>query len=168
MRVPVIIGLGCLLAIGISAGCKSRTAKPSVLITDTELMSKFSAEALPKDCYVMVRLANWNLDGTKERFERTYECTVLEINNAPIDPQMVSDRFEAWLAKLVKVTSTVADTNSPPAVDRVIKYAAEQTVGELHYTIKPIPGATMTENGKETPGNFREFDIQIIEQRKSR
>jgi hypothetical protein len=169
----LVLLLACLVG---WSGCKPQTTKPSVLVTDAELMRKFGSEALPKNYNVIVRVTHWNLDGTKGRFERSFAGTlaparhgrvvatgVIEMDNVSVDPQIVSDRFEGWLAKLVKVTSIVADTNSPALVGRIIRYTTKQTTGELRYTIKPVPTAV---NGKGMPADFKEFDIQIVEERK--
>jgi hypothetical protein len=85
------------------------------------------------------------------------------MDNVSFDPQVVSDRFEAWLAKLVRVTAT--ETTD---AGRVIRYAAKQTTGELRYAVKPVSNAKLTVNGKEMPGNWLEFDIQIVEERKTK
>ena len=146
-------------------GC-SRPVKPSVLITDEELLRKFNSEALPTNYHVLARTTSWNLDGRKGRFERSFASTVLELDNAPVDPQLVSDQFEAWLATLVKVVASAADTNRPPAIGRIIQYTAAQTTGDLRYTLKPVPGAKLTVNGKESPGKFQGFNIQFVEERK--
>jgi len=172
----LVLVLACLVGWG---GCKSQTTKPSVLITDAELIRKFGSEALPRNYNVIVRVTNWNLDGAKGRYERSFAGTlapsrhgrvvangVIEMDNVSVDPQIVSDRFEGWLAKLVKVTSIVADTNSPALVERIVRYTAEHTTGELRYTIKPVPNAAMNVNGKGMPVDFKEFDIQIVEERK--
>lgn len=165
-----------LLVVGLIAvtfiGC-SKPVKPSVLITDAEILRKFNAEALPKNYNVIVRLTNWNLDGVKGRFERSFACSVMssrhgrvladgvvEMDNASFDPHVVSDRFEAWLPKLVKVAS--AETTD---AGRVIRYTTKQTTGELRYTIKPVPDAKLTVNGEKMPGNWLEFDVRIVEEK---
>lgn len=164
----LVLGLIAVASASALIGCRyfTKPAKPSVLITDAELLRRFGSEALPTNYHVLARTTSWKLDGGKGHFERSFAGTVVEMDNAPVDPQIVSDRFEAWLAKLVKVDASTADTNSPPVIGRIIQYTAAQTTGELRYTIRPVPGATLTVNGKDKPGNFQEFDIQIVEQRK--
>lgn len=108
--------------------------------------------------YPARRVGMWT--ASNSIFERPYENTVVEMDNKDVDPKIVSDSLEVWLAKQVKVTSTATDTGA----GRVIRYTTGQISGELHYTIKPLPDATLTVNSASSRGNFQSLDIQIVEQ----
>ena len=164
-RIVGLIAATCIVAL-VGWGVFAKPAKPSVLITDAELLRKFNSEALPTNYHVLARTTSWKADAAKGRFERSWAATVMEMDNAPVDPKLVGDHFKAWLAKLVKVPQSAPAVNSPRVIGDVIYYTAAQTTGELRYTLKPVSGSTLTVNGNQTTGNIQELDIQIVEQLK--
>jgi len=140
--------------------------KPSALIADDDLLQKIHKGGLPKDYVLIAAKAAWNHDPVTGRFERSFDCTVGNLKNAPFDGNLVCDAFEKWVAGLVSVQSVADDPGGPNEVCRVIRYAAPGTTGQLRYVLKPPPGAAPDVNEKKPPSPARSLEIRITEQTK--
>ena len=168
IKVLIVVGLIVLAsASGLLAWRYARSSiKPSPLIADNDLLNKMRNSVLPPPHRILVRIHRWSSDPAGGRFERSFECTVLRMDKASVDPKMLSDHLEKWIAGFVKVSSAADETPGAPDVCRAIRYEGEQTAGEVRYTIKPVPGATLVVDGKESAGNFLTLELRITEQKK--
>lgn len=58
------------------------------------------------------------------------------------------------------------DTAEPDQWLRVVSYETSHTTGQVRYTIKAVPEATLIEQGQASPSSHRLLDIHIIERAK--
>jgi hypothetical protein len=168
IKVLLVVGLIVLASAGgLLAWLYGRlSVTPSPLIADNDLPNKMRNGVVPTPYWILVRIERWNHDPARGRLERLFECTVLSPDNAPVDPKMVSDHLEKWIATLVNVNSATDETPGSPDVCRLVRYEGDQTAGELRYSITPVDGAALVVDGKESAGNFLALKLRITEQRK--
>ncbi|MCX7049174.1 MAG: hypothetical protein NTX50_27275 [Candidatus Sumerlaeota bacterium] len=165
------LGFFLLVLCGATVACKyfTKSAKPSALIADRDLprnLGAVLAPMLPPRYRFLVRSERWNHDSANGRFERSFDCTVLQDNNAPVDANMVSGPLEQWIGKLVKVIPEADDTSRTQTLSRLVRYTDNRITGELRYAIKPVGSATLKVEDNQTTGIFLDVQIHIVEQKK--
>ena len=135
----MIVGLVVVGFVAIAlTGC-SKPAKPSALISDAELLRKFNSEALPTNYHVLARTTGWKSDGVKGRFERSFASTVLEMDNAAVDPQIVlfqvgyRNRFRHPKQQILERYQALGSTNLRSDTDGAILLKFGDTVSVDTY-----------------------------------